>query len=149
MWQKQVSWLPETFKCPYLYICILWSNLVCLIRMLTAVPCYVNLNLVRNVTHNCYFNRNPLLELPVWSELLFSGWISWSCRIRPHIITIMCRNYMTLFCISLTWNFVFPISSRFLSDSTVIISSWTPNIVYLAITDWEKKQLFCLQCFMN
>lgn len=36
----------------------------CLIPMLTAVLCYSNLNLVRNVIHNCYFNRSPLLNYP-------------------------------------------------------------------------------------
>ena len=37
---------------------------VCLIQMLTAVLCYLNLSLVRNVIHNCYFNRIPLLNYP-------------------------------------------------------------------------------------
>lgn len=37
---------------------------MCVIQMLTAVLCYLKLDLVRNDIHNCYFNRNPLLNYP-------------------------------------------------------------------------------------
>jgi len=47
-----------------LYMHLMIESNVCVIQKLTAVLCYPDLNLVRNVIHNCCFNRSPLLNYP-------------------------------------------------------------------------------------
>ena len=122
---------------------------VCVIQKLTAVLCYPDLNLVRNVIHNCCFNRSPLLNYPHDQD---------SCSVGEFHGLAELGLTLSQLCAEIAWPcFVFPwhkivcflLVPDFLSDSTLIISSWAPSIMYSAISASEKKQLFCLQCFMN